>query len=188
VKKQLQAGFVFDCVKETLEKQYDPSQVRGLLKHLSYFEIETGRPSQQFDNAEFERTFSVADNMISRGLPTRPTLWLEDQVLGRFEDIVEQDKKLLEIGSIRRELKIDGDFAQKLFRALHIIEPEINGENISGHKMPSWEKLGSGFEEDFLSERLPQHVSPMWAQLLEPQRELENILRFSTNTEDETDK
>ncbi|MBK6992765.1 MAG: hypothetical protein IPH34_13495 [Chitinophagaceae bacterium] len=54
--------------------------------------------------------------------------------------------------------------------------------------MPSWEKLGSAFEEGFLYEQLPKHASQMWVQLFETQRELENVLRFSTTTEDEIDK
>lgn len=188
MKKQLQAGFVLDCIKETLETTYKTSEIQGLLKQLSYFEIEINKSNQQFDNSEFEQTLFVANNIISRGLPTRPTLWLENQILDYFKDIVEQDKKLLEIGSIRQELKVDEIFTQLLFRALHIIDPEIKGEKTSKYQMPSWENLGSDFEEGFLFEQLPKHVSQMWTQLFEPQRELENVLRFSTNTEDEIDK
>ena len=188
MKKQLQAGFVLDCIKETLETTYKTSEIQGLLKQLSYFEIEINKSNQQFDNSEFEQTLFVANNIISRGLPTQPTLWLENQILDYFKDIVEQDKKLLEIGSIRQELKVDEIFTQLLFRALHIIDPEIKGEKTSKYQMPSWENLGSDFEEGFLFEQLPKHVSQMWTQLFEPQRELENVLRFSTNTEDEIDK
>lgn len=188
MKKQLQAGFVLDCVKETLETEYKTSEVQGLLKQLSYFDIEVKSNNSQFDNSELEQTLFVANNIISRGLPTRPTLWLENKILDCFKNIIEQDKKLLEIGSIRQELKVDETFIQQLFRALHIIDPEIKGEKISKHQMPSWENLGSDFEEGFLFEQLPKHVSQMWTQLFEPQRELENILRFSATTEDEIDK
>lgn len=188
MKKQLQAGFVLDCIKETLETTYKTSEIQGLLKQLSYFDIEVNKSNQQFDNSEFEQTLFVANNIISRGLPTRPTLWLENQILDYFKDIVEQDKKLLEIGSIRQELKVDEIFTQLLFRALHIIDPEIKGEKVSKYQIPSWENLGSDFEEGFLFEQLPKHVSQMWTQLFEPQRELENVLRFSTNKEDEIDK
>ncbi len=55
--------------------------------------------------------------------------------------------------------------------------------------MPSWEKLGSDFEEGFLYEQLPKHASQMWTQLFEPQRESRKCFeRFSTTTEDEIDK
>lgn len=188
MKKQLQAGYILDCVKETLETKYKQTEVQGLLKQLSYFDIEINNNNPQFDNSEFEQTLSVANNIISRGLPTRPTLWLENQILDCFKNIIEQDEKLLEIGSIRQELKVDETFIYQLFRALHIIDPEIKGENISKYQMPSWETLGSEYEEGFLFEQLPKHVSQMWTQLFEPQRELENVLRFATNTEDEIDK
>lgn len=188
MRKQLQAGFVLDCVIETLETEYKTSEVQGLLKQLSYFDIEVKSNNSQFDNSELEQTLFVANNIISRGLPTRPTLWLENKILDCFKNIIEQDKKLLEIGSIRQELKADETFIQQLFRALHIIDPEIKGEKISKYQMPSWENLGSDFEEGFLYEQLPKYVSQMWTQLFESQRELENVLRFSTNTEDEIDK
>lgn len=184
---QLQAGYILDCVKDILETKYTATEVKGLLTQLSYFDIEINSTVPQNDNSEFEQTLSVAHNIISRGLPTKPTLWLENQILNSF-GLSQQDKKLLEIGTIRQELKIDEEQIEKLFRALHFIDPEIKGDNVSKYKMPSWEKLGSDFEEGFLYEQLPKHASQMWTQLFEPQRELENVLRFSTTTEDEIDK
>lgn len=37
---QLQAGYILDCVKETLETKYTPTEVQGLLTQLSYFDID----------------------------------------------------------------------------------------------------------------------------------------------------
>ena len=190
---QLQAGYTLDCVRKILEKNeenennYDPAEVKGLLTQLSFFDIEIKSTISFKGNSELEQTLSVAHNIISRGLPTRPTLWLENEILERF-GLTQQDKKQLEIGTIRQELKIDKTLVQKLFQALHIIDPDLKEQKISKYKMPSWEKLGSDFEEGFLYEQLPKHASPMWAQLFEPQRELENILRFSASAEDEIDK
>ncbi|MDP2455333.1 MULTISPECIES: hypothetical protein [unclassified Kaistella] len=185
--KQLQAGYILDCVKDILETKYTATEVKGLLTQLSYFDIEVNSTVSQNNNSEFEQTLSVAHNIISRGLPTKPTLWLENEILDSF-GLTQQDKKLLEIGTIRQELKINDEQIEKLFQALHIIDPDIKGEKVSKHKMPSWEILGSDFEEGFLYEQLPKYASQMWTQLFEPQRELENVLRFSTTTEDEIDK
>ncbi len=184
---QLQAGYFLDCVREALEAKYPKSEIKGLLTQLSYFDIEINSIIEGNYNSEFEQILSVVHNLISRGLPTRPTLWLENEILERF-DLTSQDEKLLEIGTIRQELKKDEDLFLKLFHALHIIDPDLKREEISKFKMPSWEMLGSEFEEGFLYEQLPKHASQMWTQLFEPQRELENILRFSTTTEDEVDK
>jgi ATP-dependent DNA helicase RecQ len=184
---QLQAGYILDCVKETLETKYTPTEVKGLLTQLSYFDIEINSTVTPNSNTDFEQTLSVAHNIISRGLPTRPSLWLENKILKAFK-ITKPDEKLLEIGTIRQELKIGETLIEKLFRALHIIDPNLKGDNISKNKITTWENLGSSFEEDFLYQQLPKFASQMWVQLFETQRELENVLRFSTSTEDEVEK
>lgn len=184
---QLQAGYILDCVKETLETKYKPTEVQGLLTQLSYFDIDVNSTAELKDNSNFEQILSVAHNIISRGLPTKPTLWLENKILQVF-DLTQQDEKLLDIGTIRQVLKIEETLIQKLFRALHIIDPNLKDNNISKQKINTWENLGSSFEENFLYEQLPKYASPIWVQLLETQRELENVLRFSTTTEDEVEK
>lgn len=187
MKEQLQAGYILDCVKETLETKYKPTEVQGLLTQLSYFDIDVNSTAELKDNSNFEQILSVAHNIISRGLPTRPTLWLENKILQSF-DLTEQDEKLLDIGTIRQVLKVEETLIDKLFRALHIIDPNLKDSNISKQKITTWENLGSSFEENFLYEQLPKYASPTWVQLLETQRELENVLRFSTTTEDEIEK
>lgn len=184
---QLQAGYILDCVKETLETEYEPTEVQGLLRQLSYFDIDVNSSVELKDNSNFEQILSVAHNIISRGLPTKPTLWLENKILQAF-DLTERDEKLLDIGTIRQVLKVNETLIQKLFRALHIIDPNLKDNNISKQKINTWENLGSSFEEDFLYNQLPRYASPIWVQLLETQRELENVLRFSTTTEDEVEK
>lgn len=184
---QLQAGYILDCVKETLETKYTATEVQGLLTQLSYFDIDVNSTANNSDNSDFEQIFSVAHNIISRGLPTRPTIWLENKILQAFY-LTQQDEKLLDIGTIRQVLKVEETKIQKLFRALHIIDPNLKDSNISKQKISTWEKLGSSYEENFLYEQLPKYASPIWVQLLETQRELENVLRFSTTTEDEVEK
>lgn len=185
--KQLQAGYILDCVKETLETEYEPTEVQGLLRQLSYFDIDVNSTAELNDNSNFEQILSVAHNIISRGLPTKPTLWLENKILQAF-DLTQRDEKLLDSGTIRQVLKVEETLIQKLFRALHIIDPNLKDNNISKQKINTWENLGSSFEEDFLYNQLPKYASPIWVQLLETQRELENVLRFSTTTEDEVEK
>lgn len=184
---QLQAGYILDCVKETLETKYEPKEVQGLLRQLSYFDIDVNSTAELRDNSNFEQVLSVAHNIISRGLPTKPTLWLENTILQAF-DLTQQDEKSLDIGTIRQVLEVEETLIKKLFRALHIIDPNLKNNNISKQKINTWENLGSSFEEDFLYNQLPKYASPIWIQLLETQRELENVLRFSTTTEDEVEK
>src|SRR5690606_4913947 len=99
-------------------------------------------------NSNFLQIFSVAHNIISRGLPTRPTLWLENKILQPF-NLTQQDQKLLDIGTIRNVLNIEETLIEKLFRALHIIDPNLKDDEISKSKINTWENLGSSFEENF---------------------------------------
>lgn len=184
---QLQAGYIIDCIKDSLEIKYGKSEVTGLLTQLSFFDIEIDSNTNQTPITEFEQVFSVAHNIISRGLPTRPSLWLEEQLLSTF-DYTQLNKDLLEIGSVKQELKVNESFIEKLFQALHVVDPSLTGKNISKNKIKTWENLGSSFEEDFLYNQLPTFASPMWIQLFETQREIENVLRFSASVEDEIDK
>jgi len=168
--EQLQAGYIFDCVRETLENNYKAEEIKGLLVQLSCFDVDVYSYKKQIDNSVFEPFLFVLHNMFVRGLPTRPSLELENKILNAF-NITKIDENLLEIGSIRQELKVDKTFIEKLFRALYIIDPEINENNIKQ------QKLDSDFEEDFLYRKLPKFASHVWMQLLEKQRYLPDILK-----------
>ena len=185
--KQLQAGYIIDGVEECLLKTFDKEKIDGLLKQLSFFDMDTQDSIiNEINNPE--QILFVANNIISRGLPTRISLELEKTILNKF-NIGNLNKKLSEIGSIKYDLDISESLGGKLFRAIHIIEPRISLGQIKKIKIHSWENhLGSEFEEDFLYNKLPKLVNPFWTQIIESQRELENILRYSTSTEDEIDK
>jgi ATP-dependent DNA helicase RecQ len=183
---QLQAGYILDTVKQSLENKYSSAEVEGLLKQLSFFDIEIYSTAQKSIN-DFEQILSVAHNIISRGLPTKPSLWIEDKILQSYQ-ITKQDQKLFDIGTIKHDLETSTSFIDKLFQALHIIDPEISDNNISKSKIISWENLESSFEEDFFYQQLPKYAGQYWVQLFENQRELESILRFSATTKDEVEK
>lgn len=185
--KQLQAGYILDSVADHLLKNFDEWKVSGLFNHLSYFDVEIeSTQSDQIDNPM--QIISVANNIVSRGLPTRISYDLEKLFLQTFK-IGELNRRLDAIGSIKYDLNLSKNYSDKLFRALHLIDPRISLEDIERIKIDTWENhLGSDFEEDFLYNKLPRLVNPFWVQLFETQRELENILRFSTSAEDEIER
>jgi len=185
--KQLQAGYIIDGIVEYLIQTFSKDKIAGLLKQLSYFDTEivlsTG---ENIKNPE--QILFVANNIISRGLPTRISLDLEKIILRTFK-IGLLNKKQAEIGSIKYDFNFSKKFRNKLFRALHIVDPRITLSEINKLKINTWENhLGSKFEEDFIYDKLPKLVNPFWVQLFESKRELENILRFSTSTDDEIEK
>lgn len=184
---QLQAGYVFDCVKEELIQHYGKETIEGLLKHLSFFHIETNSTINTFNNTDFEQILYVANNIISRGLPTRPSLWTENVIL-QTNDWTKNDVRAQHTGSIKRTLDVDKNRITSLLRALHIIDPALKRNDFSKTKITSWENAERPFEEDFLYNQIPAFLPEYWMQLFEPQRDLENLLRFSTHVEDEVDK
>jgi len=185
---QLQAGYIIDSIKEHLKKEFGKEQIDGLTKQLSYFDLDITVHRENADNNSVIQLLSVANNLICRGLPTRPSLQIENVLFDKFP-IAEPNQRLAEIGTIKNDLTVNKEFAEQLYRALHIIEPRINHSQIEKLKIQSWENhLGSEFEEDFIYNKIPNLVSPFWIQVYESQRELENILQFSTNAEDEVDK
>lgn len=185
--KQLQAGYIIDGIAEYLTRTFSKEKVDGLLKQLSFFDTETvSSIGHEIQNPE--QILFVANNIISRGLPTRISLDLEKTILEKFK-IGSLNKKQAEIGSIKFDFNFSENFGNKLYRALHIVDPRITLSEINKLKIDTWENhLGSEFEEDFLYDKLPKLVNPFWIQLFESQRELENILRFSTSAYDEIDK
>ena len=52
---QLQVGYILDCVKENLETKYTPSEVKGLLTQLSYFDLEINSTVTPNNNSDFEQ-------------------------------------------------------------------------------------------------------------------------------------
>lgn len=184
--KQLQAGYTLDSIKDHLSEKYGSEKVVGLLRQLSYFDYQVkSNISKDINNPD--QIISVINNMISRGLPTRPSLQIEKIILS-LADIARKNEQLDEIGTISYDLDISRDFSEKLYRALHIIEPRLKFNQIEKVKIKSWENLGSKFEEDFLYDKLPGSIGPFWFQLFESQRELENILKYSTEVNDGIEK
>ncbi len=184
--KQLQAGYFFDCVRECLESKFPFEEVEGLLNQLSFFDL-IYVSSKKFPSLPENPIFSVAHNLISRGLPTRSSLSVEERIVKDL-GFYNPDHEALEIGSIKNLLRIKEEEIREIFRSLHIVDPGLELSRINKKEIKTWENLGSSFEEDFLYEKLPRSTSPYWVQLLEPQREVENLLRYSTTTKDEVEK
>lgn len=184
---QLQAGYIIDSIAEYLTKSFGKEKTDGLLKQLSYFDVDI-EISTKKEIQNPEQIIFVANNLISRGLPTRISLKLEQTILDTLK-VGTLNKKHSEIGSIKYDLNIPESFGKMLFRAIHIIEPRILLSQINRLKIDSWENhLGSEFEEDFLYDKLPNIVNPFWTQIIETQRELENILKYSATTENEIER
>ena len=80
--KQYQAGYILESINEILrEKEFDRGKVTGLLKFLSCFDLDTKSNMEKKSDEPFA---SVVHNLISKGIPTRPSIFIEDQFLKAF--------------------------------------------------------------------------------------------------------
>lgn len=170
--KQFRAGYIVDSVGTTLTNNFDTesifsdsgsnsgevNQLRGLLKNLSTFDVLFPQP-QALDFDNIHPVLAVLANIVSRGLPTKAPVIIEE----KFVEI-----GLIKPNNAQHELKFS--VAEKqldyetIFELLHIIEPGliITQDNYGG-------SLGSHLEWQFIGEH------PFLIQLLQSQRDFSTI-------------
>ena len=81
MKKQLHSGYILSSVKEAISKLNKPIDFSNLLEKISCFEIEYNFTEQKIEDS----IVTVVDNLLSRGLPTFPSIFLEDLFSEIFE-------------------------------------------------------------------------------------------------------
>lgn len=169
--RQFQAGYILDSINETLrEKEVDRSKITGLLKYLSCFDLDT---NSSIDKKSDDPTVCVVHNLISKGIPTRPSVFIEQIFLDAFgktqldtSDFTEQ------LGNIKYLPRFKEEEKQNIFAALHLVDPRLKlTENNYAFK------LGSTFERDFLFKYLPSENLEFLSQLFESQRKINTIVK-----------
>lgn len=181
MEKQLQAGCILDSVKEHLlhSRAHMAPAMQKLFWGLSFFNVKIiGNAEDNCENPS--RLLSVAENLISRGLPTRPSLALEDhlnQLMIGYGVKIAEDNDAKRIGGIRYEIDCEDAFTDKLFRAFHIIDPRLTGETIiDAFDNSLTGSYDSDSERIFIEKGLPGCLPAYWLQLVEKQRLYESIL------------
>jgi ATP-dependent DNA helicase RecQ len=162
---QLQAGYIFDFIKDELFENHNNSDVTALLKDLSFFET-SGCNFDTIDNTKPE--LAVLYNLLSKGLPTRSSLFVEESFLNTFKiGKTETDG----LGNIQTIPNISFEnISSYLFRALHIVDPRINSAN----SICDYD-YGSDYERDFHKKFLAKYIGEEWFQLIESQRKFTSI-------------
>ncbi len=171
MKQQYQAGYILDSINETLkQKEYDRGRVTGLLKHLSCFDLDTTTDTDKKSDNPF---VSVIHNLISKGIPTRPSIFIEKEFSNAFgksqldtSDFAEQ------LGNIKYLPNFTDEEQQNIFAALHLVDPRL--KLTESNYAP---KLGSNFESDFIFKFLPSQNLEFLSQLLESQRKINTIVK-----------
>jgi len=170
LKTQFKAGYIVDSVakvitdfKGSIDKrkpadQIKLDQINGLLQYVSSFDVEfpyNHNPNYQNLNP----VLATLNNIITRGLPTRAPLTLENI----FSEINLTKESIDDFELNFPSSKIPISY-ESIFELLHLIEPglDINRSNYGGN-------LGSSLEWDFIQ------MHPFLKQILESQRDFSTI-------------
>jgi ATP-dependent DNA helicase RecQ len=176
--QQFKAGYIVDCMAKVIteykqnlntdfpEEQSKLDQINGLLQHISSFEVEfSDEHKHKLNYTALHPVLATLNNIITRGLPTRAPVLLEEL----FTDIglTKKNEGKSELNFFESEKAID---YQTIFELFHIIEPNLNitRENYGG-------KLGSEGEWSFLDTELKRY--PYVKQILQSQRDFATINR-----------
>jgi hypothetical protein len=186
---QLHAGYVIDelyyLLAETNEDKHLLSEkISGLLNALSHFELETNLTSKLV--AAPDSILCVADKLVSRGVPTRASIFLTSTLLDKSSLLKNVVRKEI-LGSIMYSFDdVTDSVKTTLFNSLHTVDPRIKAKDRSVSK--TWEDHGSEYETSFLSTVLPSLGMECITQLLEAQKDFETILRFGNSENEVVDK
>lgn len=162
-KAQFFAGYILDAIAEEYKGTAIEDETECLYNALSAFDVKSNIPLD--DNAEYDSKLAVLANIISRGLPTKAPILLENI----FSDTYHISQKP-EVGSVIDYHSTHTVKAKEIHEALHVIDPRFNVDSYNG------DMLGSSFEKSFVENYLNGSECEYLIQLLEPQRLLSSIV------------
>ncbi len=167
-----------------LQPNITESDLESVLKCLCTFSCETIIPpysSQELTPAD-SKLIAVYENLLSRGLPTFPSLLVERTLAGLPPPHISIHEES-ETGSFEfqhRDLnaETEGEWLYLLKRAHYVMDPRLTAEiELSHHPFDSDE------EQIFFSNLLPRFLGNHITQLVEPQRSFETLINRNTASE-----
>lgn len=167
---QFFAGYILDAISEELTNSDKVQEAEALYNSLCAFDVKSnvsldGRYIN--DNSEL----AVLSNIISRGLPTKAPIDIENF----FSDIFHISNKPPK-DSVLDYHSTHSITAEAIFEALHVIDPRFDVEYYNG------DMLESSFERQFVSNYLKGSQGEYLCQVLEPQRSLSSIVTIPDRT------
>ncbi len=180
MKQQLHAGYILKTTKDLLENVEIKVEIDSLLQSLSVFEIETNDCDE--NNKIDDPLIAVLENLLSRGLPTFSSVFIEESITKSFN--IAEKKIHDKTGELYFKLKDDLDDRYELlepfiYNSLFIVDPRLKDVSEFQQNFVSWEEhLGSKYEEMFFKLSLPEYFEDSICQLVETQRTIDSILDF----------
>ena len=162
-KEQFFAGFVLDSVSEEYTQSDLAKEAEGLYNALSVFDVKSNIPLGY--NIVNDSKLAVLANIISRGLPTKAPLLLENFFSDTYKISTKPEKEALVEYKSTHKLSV-----KEIYEALHVIDPRFNVDFYDG------DMLESSFEKGFIERYLRGSQSEYLIQVFEPQRPLSSIV------------
>lgn len=183
---QLHAGYINSGLYDyLLQFNYDKKRVDGLLKSLSVFEVR-GLSFNKKLEYEYSSLIAVLENLVSRGLPTFCSTFIEDSL---SNNLGLTKKEIDSTGAITYSIQNDDhELARRLYKSLHVINPDISDYSKFQGNLKSWENLGSTYEERFFYDHLPKNLGSFFPQLIESQRNINSVIRFAKEPQEGAEK
>lgn len=179
MREQLYSGFILSSVNEAINDEELYVSKSDLLRQLSTFEVEYDFIVPK----EVDSIVAVYDNIISRGLPTFPSLRVETRLSHVF-DIAEMSVEGIGAYKFNKNDRLT-ELIDKVKRAFFLIDPRINVDDIqTSNTYSNNPEALSHYEMKFLYEILPNHFGIFLPQIVETQREISTIKAFNTYKEE----
>lgn len=166
---QHKAGFCIESILQLKKDKKYANQITGLLNYLSCFDVYCNDTT-----IEFSSCLSVIQNIIVRGCPTIPSIFIEETLAKAFPLWF---SKIDNCGSIGYKLREDEATTQAIFEALHIIDKRLE---LTKNNYPT-KRLESSLETALLFDYLPRDWKFL-IQLLHTQRPLMDLVPESKKT------
>lgn len=163
-KVQFFAGYILDAVSEEYVKTDLEDVIEILFNSLSSFDVKSDCPFVR--EQDMDPKLCVLANIISRGLPTKAPLLLEDVFADLYGISNKPKGGLLNYPTLHKITR------QEIYEALHVIDPRFD---LAFYNV---DMLDSSFEQGFIDKYLTASRNEYLAQILEPQRPLSTIVEI----------
>lgn len=164
---QLHAGYILDGVKRYLDKNNGPLDWKDVLYFLSVFELDS---KEDLSTKNSDSLLAVADNIVSRGLPTKPSLLIEREFSNKLSWTMENISSIGEISfPMIQEIEDNLTLLRRSFIPIDTRIKQISFKDVNDND--------SVFEKKFFDERLGQQFGNYVTQMIEMQRDLPSIVK-----------
>lgn len=175
---QLHGGFILKTIIDRLEKVKSDVSIKELLHSLSTFSVDCDFEIGKIKPVN-DPIFTVLDNLLSRGLPTISSIFIEESITKAFKIAEKETHKRTGEISFKASKKINSNQIDSIIDSFYIVDPRLKDFKATNRSYDSWEEhMGSEFEEIFYNTSLPKYFDPSICQIIESQRSIDSILKL----------